>query len=271
MSEFLTKDYIELYKDEIKEDFDRLLKTKQIVGRREALRWCFFRHCFDVLTGMKAGDFVCSQKQARDYKFRIKQSLDKHNRKTVMAKPSQFTFHLEEIGKKNRLLGNDADYPNSNGYLLLVLWRSSSPPITPDMENIFYKVIDRAINAKYELYHNLPRLRWDLLEDCFATGGPAYRQIIDRINRHQSEGAVISNEDNQSHKKLLELKVHRLWENKAEVSTKEFWHLHWWSSAQNTYTKEYKGVTLQAYTLTKNNNHWLIESNPCEAYAHSAL
>ncbi len=270
MAEFLTRDYIELYKNEIKKEFEQLVNACGVVVRRPSPRWRFFHHCFDVLVGIADGDFDCSSKQAREYKFHIKQRLGEHYNGTDTN--HQFTFHLEEVGNKARLFGDGADYPSSSGYLLLIAWGLSQPPITTDIENILKKVVSRAVNAKYEIYHSLRFPDLLSLEASFVKDGPAYNYIKDKIARHRRDGEVISNVDNQSYKQVREIKVHRLWGNRAQVTTKEFWLLHWWSSTRNEYTaKRYEGEILQSYTLVKRNNRWLIWSNNYKPSSNHAL
>ncbi|HEX8174551.1 MAG TPA: hypothetical protein VF543_05460 [Pyrinomonadaceae bacterium] len=272
MSQFLTTEYIELYKDKIMTDFETLLTGSGVVGRRGSPRWNFFHHCFGVLVGTASGDFNCHKSKARDYKFHIKKILEEHYAATNKDRKRQFTFQLKEVGEKAKLLGNGASYPSSNGYMLLVSWRESELPITPQIKNILYGVIDRAMSSKLEVYSSLPGLGGiPLLESCFATDGPAHRRIIDKIAQHRKDREIIGNEYNQSRKSLHELRVHRLWENKAYVTTKESWHLYWWSTPQGKYTKVYEGEILQPYTLIKRGNRWLIWANPYKYPTNSAL
>src|SRR5215213_3963125 len=113
MIPYLTKSEINQYANEIKSEFERLLRHPQLKGRR-ARQWDFLRHCFNVLMGEENGDFNSTKRNAvKDYSFEISAKLRNYYLKPH-EKPVRFKFKLEGERRKGKVPDKLSGYSCAN-------------------------------------------------------------------------------------------------------------------------------------------------------------
>ena len=75
------------------------------------------------------------------------------------------------------------------------------------------------MDAEFAAYAALPEIRLEEIGRWFCPEGPAHREIVNLLKRHQQRGWVISNPINPSTKRLLGISVKRIEGNEAIVAT----------------------------------------------------
>jgi hypothetical protein len=275
----LTKDEIEKYAAEIRSEFKRLrrmLRRSHLEVRSYAREWEFFQHCFNVLLGDDSVDFDCDSRTARTYKYRISTKLKKFysTRADKMGSPMpwgddsgpiRFVFKLEARHQMKSLFGRDTSYRSTNGYLLLVTPADPTLNSVNQTRGALASVIDDALHAEFNAYRKLPAMESELkrsLKPYFDLNGGAYRKIVSEVKRHRDNREVISNPHNPSTRPhLLEVDVEELTDRTAKVSTKEWWNLHWLSTAKHVYVRLWEGQNSQSYVLVRQDGRWLVQEN----------
>jgi hypothetical protein len=293
----LTNREIEKYADQIRPEFDRLrrlLRQRRLEVKHYTQEWDFFQHCFDVLMGDGGGDFNCTRRQAKAFKYRISWKLKKfyaaradkalarseelrklypdeaaravaHGPRKDELEPIRFIFKLEDQRQIKSLFGKNPRYPGVNGYALLVIPAVPTLNYVNQARGVLARVVDDAIHAEFDAYRRLPEDDAEFrqsLKHCFDLGGNAYAKLLDEIKRHRENREVISNPGNPSTKPhLLEIEVEELSEQSARVRTKECWNLHWLSTAENVYVRFWEGQNSQRYTLVRSGGRWLVREN----------
>ncbi len=292
----LTKSEIEKHSGAIRAEFERLpslLRGSRMGFKFRTKEWDFFQHCFAVLMGDSSGDFDCGPPQAKAYKFRVSEKLKKFysaradkaltrndqrrlypgrsygvsGRRSLRGDldPIRFMFKLDDRKQVGSLLGANARYQSVNGYVLLVIPTAPTLLYTNQMRGSLARTIDDAIHAEFDAYSRLPRSEAEFREcvkHCFEPGGAAYTRLFGEVRRHQNHREVLSNSGNPSTKPhLLEIEIEELTEQQAKVKTRECWNLHWFSSAENIYTRFWVGKNSQSYTLVRRDGRWLVSEN----------
>jgi hypothetical protein len=268
MIPYLTKSEINQYADEIRSEFERLLRHPQLKGRK-ATQWDFLRHCFNVVMGDESGDFKSVKRSAvKDYSFEISAKLRNYYSRPH-EKPVRFKFKIEGERRKTKIPDKLADYSSANGYSLRIIPTDPELKTTQQTRDILSRVIDDAIHTVFDLYSRLPiessvllKECSPILESCYDRDGAPYKQILADVERHHKKGEIISNAWNPSTRpQLRSLELKELDEQSARVSVSECWNLHWFSTRQKVYTYIYHGQNQQYYTLVKHDNRWLIQEN----------
>ncbi len=268
MIPYLTKNEINQYADEIRHEFERLLRHPQLKGR-QARQWDFLRHCFNVAIGDESGDFNPVKESAiKDYSFEVSAKLRKYYSKPH-AKPTRFKFKLEGERRKAKTRDESSAYSCANGYSLRIIPTDPALNTMQQTRNILSRVIDDAIHTVFDIYNRLPIEGSALPKEClpvlekyYDRGGAPYEQILADVERHHKKGEIISNAWNPSTRpQLRSLELKELDEQSARVHVSEYWNLHWFSTRQKVYAYIYHGQNRQHYTLVKHDNRWLIQEN----------
>lgn len=258
----LSKKELEHYREGIEKEFAVLMGHRRFSGRRNARQWQFFRHCFHVLMDNRKGDFDCTDKEAVNYKFEVNSKLRRHY--LSFGEPIEFVFSLVSERKDGRSDSADEDYPSSNGYYLRVFFNKDRPDKIQLRKLLIEKTVGWAIDAEFRAYEKLPDLLTEELEQVFETSCSAYKRILNLLRSHQKRGWSLSNTDNPSTKRLIDIKIRQMTDNFAEVDTTEYWLLMWWSAEKQKYAHTYNETNRQKYFLTRKKKKWLVGDNPYE-------
>lgn len=68
-------------------------------------------------------------------------------------------------------------------------------------------------------------------------------------------------EANPSTKRLIDIRIKDISENRAEVRTSEYWLLMWWSIPDKKYAHTYKEMNRQLYYLIWKDGRWSVQEN----------
>ena len=258
MSIYLTIEEIRYYSTEIRESFERLINHRWFSARKDSKQWLFLKHCFAVLIGEQSDEFVCSEKQAINYKFEIADRL--HRYYLASGNPVPFVFSLvHQKNEVNQL--PDIDYPSCNGYLLRVSYNKENPDSLYLKKLLIEKAISEATDAEFQFYQKLPEIDLSVLNNYFDKNGSAYKKIAQVAKNVQKLSRTIQNENNPSTKRLIDVKIEKLTETTAQIRTSEYWLLMWWSNINSCYEYTYNELNRQNYFLQLKNGKWLVVDN----------
>jgi len=132
-------------------------------------------------------------------------------------------------------------------------------------ENNIKAIVETAIQTEFMAYRNLPQIPKNYLMKSYVKNSQAFNKIMEVLLTQQSNNCIISNQYNPSTIEILNLKVEKLSENYAQVSTTEFWELCWWDTVNNQYIKRYKNISEHVYIVIKENDEWKIKTNASSA------
>ena len=257
MSIFLAKMEIEQQAGEIRRSFERLLSSKRVAPRPRSRQWTFLRHCFDVLMGEAEGDFPCDERTAAQYKFEVSDKLRRYY--LSPGEPVSFIFSLAHRGREGEWLPED--YPGANGYVLLVTRNAPGTTSQHETAMVLERVVADAVDAEWAVYVKLPELDLSPLEGVFDSEGSAYKRIRMTAESHHRKGWIISNPQNPSTRRLVDVKVDKILPASARARTQEYWYLRWWSIEKNKYVYIYNEMNRQAYFLVRRGDSWLVRDN----------
>jgi hypothetical protein len=247
--------------DEIREAFEQFMQHPAYVPRPKARQWQFLRHCLEVLLANQSADFPCDKEKATQYRFEAEDRLTRY-----YARPGprvEFTFSLSDFSRAVRQGVVDETYPRANGYAFLVSDERAvyDPGSGKDARARVRKVIVEATKAEFAVYRKLPVIDLTPLDGLFLKGGPAYMRIVHLAEQHSAKKWTIGNRNNPSTHLLRDVKVVRVTEAEAEVRTKEYWYLRWWSREGRKNVFVYDRENTQKYILVKQDNLWLVQHN----------
>ncbi len=155
-------------------------------------------------------------------------------------------------------------YPTANGYVLLVAVATSVGSASQDDErDVLERVIADAAEAEWAVYQRLPEVDLMPLERCFRAGAPAYMRIQHLAERHHERGwALREPRTNPSTHRMIDIRIVKMSDNRAEVRTKEYWYLRWFSLVKADYAKiDWRETNTQTYILFRTPDCWLVEDN----------
>lgn len=266
----ISPDTIRSRAGEIRAEFDRILAHRGIVTRPNALQWKFLRHCFEALMSGKSSDFPCDKTRAAQYRFEADDRLARHYAR--YDRPPKFAFALRHVSHAARDGTIGDDYPQSNGYVLLVSDLKGAYLTTPERKTreLLERVVADAIDAEFAAYRALPKIELAPLENAFVKSGGAYDRIKSLVVRHHDRRWTISNPNNPSTRRLLAIKRIELTGSKARVRTEEYWYLRWWSLKKKKYAYIYNFRNFQTYILVNNEGRWLVDTNSYPSPRESA-
>lgn len=264
MVAYLTKSEIASASTEIREEFERLFSdNNDFAPQPERKRWAFLRHCFGVLMGEMNSDFSCEARKAANYKCEISQKLSDYYDRTHQP-PIRFAFRLQSTRYRLSFPADVEDYPSNNNYFLLVSPTDPAKLTQKERDNVLLRTVDGAIHAEFSALMKLPcrESALTILGEYFDVEGPAYKKILETVEKRLDRSEVLNNPGNPSIKLLKSIKI--MWSkiDTARVHTQEYWYLKWWSPSRQTYEPvPYEGPNVQAYTLVKRDGRWLVHSN----------
>jgi len=125
----------------------------------------------------------------------------------------------------------------------------------------FYQTIYAGLNAEFEVYNNMPASDLNKLLPYFIKEGPAFKQIYNVVTRLNNLNWILSNKNNPSYYKILEIDVWKIESEEIHLITHECWYLKWHNEILNKHEKYYNTNNRQLYILKRENNIWKIFLN----------
>ncbi len=261
MATYLRPEQLSAVASEVREEFEQLMRSRRVVGRRQSKQWLFLRHCFEVAISGASQDFPCSPQQAVQYRFEVDDKLRRYYLTPGRSIP--FILRLIHIRTALSLSLVDENYPSANGYVLLVSADSFDAVDTESQRELIERVIAEATDAEWQAYVHLPEVHLAPLERCFVIDGSAYRKVQFIVQRHHQRRWTISQpHTNPSTKRLMDVRVLKIDKGLAEVRTKEYWYLRWFDLGKRDYARiDWREASYQRYTVVRHDGRWLVESN----------
>ena len=112
-------------------------------------------------------------------------------------------------------------------------------------------LVKKFVEAEFKVYASLPKPDFSFLDTLCLEKSAAWLRVHDAVESNQSQNRSISNAYNPSTVEVLECEIVRLEGDYAQVKTKEYWLLCWWSIEQQRYVQRYKDINEHFYILTK--------------------
>lgn len=122
-------------------------------------------------------------------------------------------------------------------------------------------VVKKFVESEFKVYTSLPKPDFSFLDKICLEKSPAWLRVHDAVESNQNQNRCISNPYNPSTVEVLDCEIVRLEADYAQVKTKEYWLLCWWSIEQQRYVQRFKDINEHFYILTKNTEGWLIKTN----------
>ena len=120
-------------------------------------------------------------------------------------------------------------------------------------------VLHNALDESFKAIHKLSLNGSVQLRSFFQDESPAFNRIAELVHYNKRKGLSISNKYNPSNYELLEFEIDTIGQDKAMVSTKEFWLLCWWDESNERYRKRLKKICQNQYVLIRTrDNQWKI-------------
>jgi hypothetical protein len=251
---------VNFYRPDIELAFVRILNHPWFKSRPNSKQWQFFRHCFEVLMGKSTKNYDCTDKEAVNYKFEISDRLRRYY--LSGGERIDFVFQLESVKKEGVDYLSEPDYPQCNGYRLRVFFNKDTPDKIQLRKLLVEKCVEKAIRAEFEAYESLSDRSLETLSMSFDSNGAAYKKIANLVRAHRRKGLILSNKDNPSTVRPIDIKIKELSDKSAQVVTREYWLLMWWSKSEARYVYTYNEVNRQNYFLAHKGKHWIIVDNP---------
>ncbi len=124
--------------------------------------------------------------------------------------------------------------------------------------------VREAINAEFQAYWALPKMDLSALKPFYTEGGTL--PIENTLTTYQTRNWLISNAFNPSTVEVLAVDIVKIQGDYAQVKTKEYWLLCWYSPEQARFVSRVKDITDHFYVLTKDKNgKWFIKTNASTA------
>ncbi len=245
---------------------EMLIKTKTVANKPNAKQWRFLRDCVRcLLTSDTDSEFRgLLPVQAAQLKFEAEDRL-----KRYYLRPGKAVDIVFSIVHKTALaapgMPDREGYPSLAGYSVLVRDvssdRRSVQEAPVDLKIYLERVITECIDAEFRAYSSLPQINQEELRRWFSADSPALKEIINLLTRHQKRGWVISNPMNPSTKRLLNIKVKKIFGGEAVANTMEYWYLRWFDVNSGSYTYIYRETNRQTYVVKKEADGWKIFQN----------
>ena len=264
MNEYLSVQEVREVGGTVREVFRALLASPTVVRRARSRQWVFLKRLFSALLGEKAPSLQASCAQLAQYKFEVESRLRLYY-EIHGSGPVSYIFAIKHRSEAiSHGLIDDA-YPAMNGYVLLVAETSGATAIPPKRASrqLIERVIDDAVRAELAVYRACPAVDLTPLDGLFVKDGEKYRYIANIAQQHHKKGWTISQPPtNPSTGRLLSVRVVRTGPDEAEVRTKEYWYLRWWSIKEQKYVDNpWKETSRLMYWLVLRDGRWLVEAD----------
>lgn len=246
---------------ELVAEFERLLANRRVVMRARSRQWAFVRHCFATTLAGESADFPCNHAQAIQYRFEVE---DKLRRFYLSSRgPLSYVFTLMHRDRALTLGLIPDHYPVANGYVLLVAAANHEPVPDENERDLLERIVAEAAEAEWAVYQRLPEIDLRPLERCFRPGAPAFKRIQHLAERHHERRWTLTQpRNNPSTRRMIDVRVVHLGSDRAEVRTKEYWYLRWYSIPKRDYAKiDWRETNTQTYLLIRDEDRWLVEDN----------
>lgn len=261
--EFLSVTQVQARADEVQEALTAALGVSAVAGHPHARQWQFLRACLEHVLG-KDGDRAVwddlSAKQAAQYKFEIQEKLRAHyERRAGQPGLALALVHARHLSAY-RLAGAQ-DYPRLASYCLLVREPQKDATLRPQTDgwrDYLARVVTEAAEGEYRACEAIPELDERALERWSWPDGPFRREIVQRLRQRRGEGWTLSNAYNPSTHRTERVDVHRVDDTEALVSTREHWHLRWWSTRTDEYIYSYEEHVRFEYLVRRRNHAWRV-------------
>lgn len=261
MSLELSLKEIDHYQASLDAEFESLINSPPFGARKSSQQWRFFRHCFEVLMGRATGDYAGEPKHIVNYKFEINERLRLYY--LAAGRSVSYIFKLVSAKKAGVAEMREANYPSCNGYFLKVYYNEDDPDQMQLRKLAVEKAISQAIDAEFAAYEGLAETDLENLASKFDRNSSAYKRIANIVRAHRDKrGWTLTNQDNPSTKRLIDVYVKDLSDKTAEARTTEYWLLMWWDSKSKRYAHYYSETNRQTYFLEKRKNKWIVTDNP---------
>lgn len=261
MSGYMTLAQIAAAASELNAEFNRLLTNRRLVMRPRSRQWAFVRHCFATTVAGVSTDYPCSHAQALQYRFEVEDKL----RRFYLSPGAALSYVFTLVHRDRALsLGLVSDhYPVANGYVLLVAAANDNPAEDDNERDVLERVVAEAAEAEWAVYQRLPDVDLRPLDRSFLPGAPAYKRIQHLVERHHERRWTLTQpRNNPSTRRLIDARVVRFSKERAEVRTKEYWYLRWYSLPSRDYAKvDWRETNTQTYLLIRDGDRWLVEDN----------
>jgi hypothetical protein len=122
-------------------------------------------------------------------------------------------------------------------------------------------VVKKFVEAEFKVYAALPKADFSFLDKICIEKSGAWLRVHDAVLSNQSQNRCMSNAYNPSTVEVLDTEIVRLEANYAQVKTKEYWLLCWWSLEQDRYVQRFKDINEHFYILTKMTEGWRVKTN----------
>ncbi len=256
---YLSLGEITQYESDIRAEFEALLNNRWFSARRNSKQWAFLRHCFQLLIKDITTEFECSKNQATQYKFEINDRLLRYYLSPTT--PVKFVFSLVHQNITSSFEDSEENYPYCNGYSLRVSYNQIKFDELQQRRFLIPKTIAEAIDAEFAVYQKVPLLNFSQLKEVFDENSSAYKVIYNKAHKRKSQRWTLQNPFNPSTKRLINIKIKKFESEIAEVRTKEYWLVMWWSESTQQYEYIYSEENHQTYILTWKKDKWVVLEN----------
>ncbi|SOD02432.1 hypothetical protein SAMN05216486_10361 [bacterium JGI 053] len=244
----------------LRDEFDRLMSYRNVAGKPNAKQWDFLRFAFEALLAMRNREHPCDRRTAAQYVHEVNKRLGEHYGSRGPA--VSFLFRLVPIRQAIAQKIVEKWYPSVNGYALVVNEWVDRRTDEDRAQDLIERTVMELMQAEFEVYCALPQfdlapIRGRVLEDS-----QIHKLIAGVAERNSARGWTISNPRNPSNMRLLDIKVRKLTAERAEVVTKEYWLLDYWSIRLGRYVRpHYQQTNRQKYAFVNREGRWVADSN----------
>ena len=122
--------------------------------------------------------------------------------------------------------------------------------------------VRKAVKVEFSAYKSLPKINLKDVDKYFTKEGSARNRIVHLLKRHKKRKWIISNPLNPSTSQILDIKLKKIQEERAYVSTEEYWYLRWYNLNTSKYCFIYNKKNRQTYILVKDTvGNWRVDVN----------
>lgn len=245
----------------LRDEFEKLMSRKIVAGKPNSKQWDFLRFAFEALLAMQDRDFPCDRKTTAQYVHEVNKRLKEHygSRGPVVS----FLFKLVPARQAIAQDLIEKRYPSVNGYALVVNEWIDRRTDEDRAQDLVERAVMELMQAEFEVYCTLPRVDLTPIRGRVLENSEILKVISGVAERNSTRGWTITNAGNPSNMRLLDIKVRKMITyERAEVVTKEYWLLDYWSIPLGRYVRpHYQETNRQKYVFVWQGGRWLAVSN----------